>query len=84
MQAKEARRDRERALAQVEVAQAQASGITWGMGEDAVGSAGDDSDAGLGLGGALDWRSYAETHVSPLAPPRLLRKPCMHVAAGVG
>ena len=71
VQAKEARRDREKALAQVEMAKALSTGISWGLSEDAAGSAGDDSDAGLGPGGTLDWRAYAESHVSGAAasPP---------------
>ena len=69
-QAKEARRDRERALAQVEMQQALSSGVSWGMaGEDATSSHGDDSDpAGLGLNGTLDWRAYSDTHVRHTLP----------------
>ena len=62
-QAKEARKDRETALAQVVMAKALSTGISWGLAEDAAASAGEDSDAGLGPGGSLDWRAYADTHV---------------------
>lgn len=72
LQAKEARKDREKALAHVEMAKALSNGITWGMSEDA---AAQDSDASLGPAGALDWRSYSSTHVRG----QLLRVACIGV-----
>lgn len=60
MQAKEARKDREAALAKAEMTAALSRGVSWGMGpEDANVSAQEQSDE------AVDWRTYSMNHVSP-------------------
>ncbi|KAK9810824.1 hypothetical protein WJX73_010298 [Symbiochloris irregularis] len=58
LEAKEARKDRERALAQVEMSKALSNGISWGLSEEAT----QDSDSAIGAGGVLDWRTYASSH----------------------
>ena len=60
MQAKEARKDREQAVAKAEMAAALSRGVSWGMGEDAAATGGNDESSG----GLVDWRSYSATHVS--------------------
>ena len=62
LQAKEARKDREAALAKAEMTAALSRGVSWGMGaEDVNISAQEQSDE------VVDWRTYSMNHVSPAA-----------------
>ena len=75
-QAKEARKDREQAIAKAEMAAALSKGASWGMGDDGSMSVGNDDSSG---GALVDWRSYSATHVSPACSRSMMLVPSQHM-----